>query len=130
MTALYEAQQAVGPTLITRKHKKRLVEISMNLLPGHTTGEIMGKISEIQKEFKNIPESVTFAFGGNAPYAAGYDHGICRCNSDGDYSDVHYCLLRCGISFAQPFIILTKQFLMGAIWRGAFPCFYKTKPGP
>jgi HAE1 family hydrophobic/amphiphilic exporter-1 len=113
MTALYEAQQAVGPTLITRKHKKRLVEISMNLLPGHTTGEIMGKISEIQKEFKNIPESVTFAFGGNAnmqqdmitEFVAAILMAII----------LTYILLVALLeSFAQPFIILTT-IPMGAI---------------
>lgn len=113
MTALYEAENSVGPTLITRKYKKRLVEISMNLLPGHTTGEIMGKISEIQKDFKDIPEGVTFAFGGDASmqndmvteFIAAIIMAIL----------LTYILLVALLeSFAQPLIILTT-IPMGAI---------------
>jgi HAE1 family hydrophobic/amphiphilic exporter-1 len=86
----------------------------MNLLPGHTTGEIMGKIGKLTAEMKDqVPEGITFGFGGNA-------------DMQNDMVDefktailmaiiLTYILLIALLeSFAQPFIIMTT-IPMGAI---------------
>ncbi|MFA6835692.1 MAG: efflux RND transporter permease subunit [Fibrobacteraceae bacterium] len=113
MTALFNVQNTQAPTQITRKHKKRLVEVSMNLTPGHTTGEIMGKIKEAYPKWEGVPEGVSFSFGGTA-------------NMQDDMVNefvtaiimailLTYILLVALLeSFAQPFVILTT-IPMGAI---------------
>ncbi|MDY6386534.1 MAG: efflux RND transporter permease subunit [Fibrobacter sp.] len=107
-------EDGAGPTRIDRKRKMRRVDVSMNLLPGHTTGEIMGKIGKLTAEMKDqVPEGISFGFGGNA-------------DMQNDMVDefktailmaiiLTYILLIALLeSFAQPFIIMTT-IPMGAI---------------
>ena len=64
---LFDIVDGAAPTQLDRKRKRSHVDVSMNLLPGHTSGEIMGKITEITNAMKNdVPEGITFSFGGNA----------------------------------------------------------------
>ena len=64
---LFDIVDGAAPTQLDRKRKRNHVDVSMNLLPGHTSGEIMGKITEITNAMKNdVPEGTTFSFGGNA----------------------------------------------------------------
>ena len=64
---LFYIEDGAGPTRIDRKRKMRRVDVSMNLLPGHTTGEIMGKIGKLTAEMKDdVPDGITFGFGGDA----------------------------------------------------------------
>ena len=111
---LFYIEDGAGPTRIDRKRKMRRVDVSMNLLPGHTTGEIMGKIGKLTAEMKdNVPEGISFGFGGNA-------------DMQNDMVDefktailmaiiLTYILLIALLeSFAQPFIIMTT-IPMGAI---------------
>ena len=64
---LFFIEDGAGPTRIDRKRKMRRVDVSMNLLPGHTTGEIMGKVGALAAEMKDqVPEGISFGFGGNA----------------------------------------------------------------
>ncbi|MDR1760138.1 MAG: efflux RND transporter permease subunit [Fibrobacter sp.] len=111
--ALYDVETRLGPTMLTRKYKKRLVEVSMNLLPGYTTGGIMGEIGKIIPSFENVPPGVEFAFGGNADmqqdmiteFIAAIIMAIL----------LTYILMVALLeSFSQPFIILTT-IPMGAI---------------
>ena len=111
---LFYIEDGAGPTRIDRKRKMRRVDVSMNLLPGHTTGEIMGKIGKLTAEMKDqVPDGITFGFGGNA-------------DMQNDMVDefktailmaiiLTYILLIALLeSFAQPFIIMTT-IPMGAI---------------
>ena len=111
---LFYIEDGAGPTRIDRKRKMRRVDVSMNLLPGHTTGEIMGKIGKLTAEMKDqVPEGISFGFGGNA-------------DMQNDMVDefktailmaiiLTYILLIALLeSFAQPFIIMTT-IPMGAI---------------
>ncbi|WP_405333826.1 efflux RND transporter permease subunit [Fibrobacter sp.] len=111
---LFYIEDGAGPTRIDRKRKMRRVDVSMNLLPGHTTGEIMGKIGTLTAEMKDqVPEGISFGFGGNA-------------DMQNDMVDefktailmaiiLTYILLIALLeSFAQPFIIMTT-IPMGAI---------------
>ncbi|MBR4915980.1 MAG: efflux RND transporter permease subunit [Fibrobacter sp.] len=64
---LFDIVDGAAPTQLDRKRKRNHVDVSMNLLPGHTSGEIMAKITEITNEMqKDVPEGTTFSFGGNA----------------------------------------------------------------
>lgn len=111
---LFHIEDGAGPTRIDRKRKMRRVDVSMNLLPGHTTGEIMGKVGALAAEMKDqVPEGISFGFGGNA-------------DMQNDMVDefktailmaiiLTYILLIALLeSFAQPFIIMTT-IPMGAI---------------
>jgi hypothetical protein len=56
---LFYIEDGAGPTRIDRKRKMRRVDVSMNLLPGHTTGEIMGKIGKLTAEMKDqVPDKI------------------------------------------------------------------------
>ena len=111
---LFFIEDGAGPTRIDRKRKMRRVDVSMNLLPGHTTGEIMGKVGALAAEMKDqVPEGISFGFGGNA-------------DMQNDMVDefktailmaiiLTYILLIALLeSFAQPFVIMTT-IPMGAI---------------
>ncbi len=111
---LFFIEDGAGPTRIDRKRKMRRVDVSMNLLPGHTTGEIMGKVGALAAEMKDqVPDGISFGFGGNA-------------DMQNDMVDefktailmaiiLTYILLIALLeSFAQPFIIMTT-IPMGAI---------------
>ena len=64
---LFYIEDGAGPTRIDRKRKRTRVDVSMNLLPGHTTGEIMGKVGALAESMKSeLPEGVTFSFGAQA----------------------------------------------------------------
>src|SRR5574344_13843 len=113
VTALFNVKNDLAPTMIERKHKRRLVEISMNLTQGHTTGEIMNKIKEAYPKWEGIPEGTTFDFGGTASmqndmvseFVAAIIMAVL----------LTYILLVALLeSFAQPFVILTT-IPMGAI---------------
>lgn len=111
---LFFIEDGAGPTRIDRKRKRTRVDVSMNLLPGHTTGEIMGKVGALAAEMKDqVPEGISFGFGGNA-------------DMQNDMVDefktailmaiiLTYILLIALLeSFAQPLIIMTT-IPMGAI---------------
>lgn len=64
---LFYIEDGAGPTRIDRKRKRTRVDVSMNLLPGHTTGEIMGKVGALAESMKSeLPEGITFSFGAEA----------------------------------------------------------------
>lgn len=64
---LFYIEDGAGPTRIDRKRKRTRVDVSMNLLPGHTTGEIMGKVGALAESMKSeLPEGITFSFGAQA----------------------------------------------------------------
>jgi HAE1 family hydrophobic/amphiphilic exporter-1 len=111
---LFFIEDGAGPTRIDRKRKRTRVDVSMNLLPGHTTGEIMGKVGKLAADMKDeVPEGISFGFGGNA-------------DMQNDMVDefktailmaiiLTYILLVALLeSFAQPFVIMTT-IPMGAI---------------
>ncbi|MCF0216003.1 MAG: efflux RND transporter permease subunit [Fibrobacteraceae bacterium] len=111
---LFEIEDGAGPTRIDRKRKRTRVDVSMNLIPGHTTGEIMGKLTELTKEMKDeLPEGVSYGFGGNADmqndmveeFIAAILMAILL---------TYILLIALLESFAQPFIIMTT-IPMGAI---------------
>lgn len=112
-STLFDIEDGAGPTQINRKNKRRLINLSMNLLPGHTTGEIMGKITEMTAQMDNIPEGIEFSFGGSAQmqgdmvkeFVAAIIMAVL----------LTYILLVALLeSFIQPFIIMTT-IPMGAI---------------
>ena len=113
MSTLFYVENTQAPTQITRKHKKRLVEVSMNLLPGYTSGQIMGDIMKATKTWDGIPEGVEFSFGGTADMqndmVSEFVVAIIMAIL------LTYILLVALLeSFAQPFVILTT-IPMGAI---------------
>ena len=66
-STLFDIVDGAGPTKIERKRKRNHVDVYMNLLPGHTTGEIMDSIKVITDSMKDeVPDGITFSFGGNA----------------------------------------------------------------
>ncbi len=111
---LFYIEDGAGPTRIDRKRKRTRVDVSMNLLPGHTTGEIMGKIGKLTAEMKNdVPDGISFGFGGNADMqndmVAEFKTAILMAII------LTYILLVALLeSFAQPFVIMTT-IPMGAI---------------
>lgn len=113
MSTLFNVENTQAPTKITRKYKKRLVEVSMNLLPGYTSGQIMGDIMKATKTWEDIPEGVEFSFGGTADMqndmVSEFVVAIIMAIL------LTYILLVALLeSFAQPFVILTT-IPMGAI---------------
>lgn len=113
MTALFDTENTQSPTTIMRKHKKRMVQVSMNLLPGYTSGLIMSQITEASKTWEGVPEDIEFTFGGTADmqndmvneFAVAIVMAIL----------LTYILLVALLeSFAQPFVILTT-IPMGAL---------------
>ena len=111
---LFFIEDGAGPTRIDRKRKRTRVDVSMNLLPGHTTGEIMGKIGKLTAAMTSeVPEGISFGFGGNADMqndmVAEFKTAILMAII------LTYILLIALLeSFAQPFIIMTT-IPMGAI---------------
>ena len=111
---LFHIEDGAGPTRIDRKRKRTRVDVSMNLLPGQTTGGIMNKVGALAESMKDeLPEGITFSFGGQA-------------DMQNDMVDefkvaivmailLTYILLIALLeSFAQPFIIM-MTIPMGAI---------------
>lgn len=111
---LFYVEDGAGPTRIDRKRKLSRIDISMNLLPGHTTGEIMGKLGKLTSEMENeIPEGVSFGFGGNADMQNDMVQEFITAIIMAIL--LTYILLVALLeSFAQPFIIMTT-IPMGAI---------------
>ena len=111
---LFFIEDGAGPTRIDRKRKRTRVDVSMNLLPGHTTGEIMGKVGKLAESMKDeVPEGISFGFGGNADMqndmVAEFKTAILMAII------LTYILLIALLeSFAQPFVIMTT-IPMGAI---------------
>ncbi len=115
-STLFEVEDGAGPTKIERKRKMTRIDVSMNLLPGHTTGEIMGKVGKLAADMQaagELPEGVSTTFGGNADmqndmvkeFIAAILMAVL----------LTYILLVALLeSFAQPFIIMTT-IPMGAI---------------
>ena len=111
---LFYVEDGAGPTRIDRKRKMSRIDISMNLLPGHTTGEIMGKIGKLTAEMKDeVPEGISFGFGGNADMQNDMVQEFMTAIVMAII--LTYILLVALLeSFAQPFIIMTT-IPMGAI---------------
>ena len=111
---LFYIEDGAGPTRIDRKRKMRRVDVSMNLLPGHTTGEIMGKLRELTNGMKDeIPEGISFGFGGQADMQNDMQKEFMTAIVMAII--LTYILLIALLeSFAQPFIIMTT-IPMGAI---------------
>lgn len=111
---LFFVEDGAGPTRIDRKRKLSRIDISMNLLPGHTTGEIMGKLGKLTAEMKDeVPEGVSFGFGGNADMQNDMVQEFITAIIMAII--LTYILLVALLeSFAQPFIIMTT-IPMGAI---------------
>ena len=111
---LFYVEDGAGPTRIDRKRKLSRIDISMNLLPGHTTGEIMGKLGKLTSEMEDeIPEGVSFGFGGNADMQNDMVQEFITAIIMAIL--LTYILLVALLeSFAQPFIIMTT-IPMGAI---------------
>ena len=111
---LFFIEDGAGPTRIDRKRKRTRVDVSMNLLPGHTTGEIMGKVGKLAESMKDeVPEGITFSFGAQADMqndmVAEFKVAIIMAIL------LTYILLIALLeSFMQPFIIMTT-IPMGAI---------------
>jgi len=111
---LFYIEDGAGPTRIDRKRKRTRVDVSMNLLPGHTTGEIMGKVGALAESMKSeLPEGITFSFGAQADMqndmVAEFKVAIIMAIL------LTYILLIALLeSFAQPFIIM-MTIPMGAI---------------
>ena len=113
ITTLFNVENTQAPTQIQRKHKQRLVEVTLNLLPGYTSGQIMGQITKESKTWEGIPEGVTVGFGGNADMqnemVQEFSVAIIMAIL------LTYILLVALLeSFAQPFVILTT-IPMGAL---------------
>ncbi len=111
---LFYIEDGAGPTRIDRKRKRTRVDVSMNLLPGHTTGEVMGKVGALAESMKGeLPEGISFSFGAQADMqndmVAEFKTAILMAII------LTYILLIALLeSFAQPFIIMTT-IPMGAI---------------
>lgn len=113
MTTLFDTENSQAPTQIMRQYKKRQVEISMNLLPGYTSGQIMSEVMKASKDWEGIPQDIEFSFGGNADMqndmVQEFTVAIIMAIL------LTYILLVALLeSFAQPFVILTT-IPMGAI---------------
>ncbi len=113
---LFDIEDGAAPTKIERKRKRNRIDVSMNLLPGHTTGEIMGKLGQMTAEMQQkgeLPDGVSCGFGGNADmqnemvqeFIAAIVMAILL---------TYILLIALLESFAQPFIIMTT-IPMGAI---------------
>ena len=111
---LFYIEDGAGPTRIDRKRKMRRIDISMNLIPGHTTGEIMGKLGALTAGMKDeLPEGISFGFGGNADMQNDMQKEFMTAIVMAIL--LTYILLIALLeSFAQPIIIMTT-IPMGAI---------------
>lgn len=112
MSALFNVENSQAATQILRKRKMRMIEISMNLQPGFTTGQVMSQITADSKNW-GLPEGVELGFGGNADMqddmVQEFSVAIVMAIL------LTYILLVALLeSFAQPFVILTT-IPMGAI---------------
>ncbi len=110
---LFDTKTVQAPTQMLRKRKKQLVEVSANLLPGYTSGQIMGQIGKESAEWEGIPDGVVVGFGGNADM----QNDMMREFSVAIVMAIllTYILLVALLeSFAQPFVILTT-IPMGAL---------------
>ncbi len=111
---LFFIEDGAGPTRIDRKRKRTRVDVSMNLLPGHTTGEVMNKVGALAESMKDeLPEGISFSFGAQADMqndmVAEFKVAIIMAIL------LTYILLIALLeSFMQPFIIMTT-IPMGAI---------------
>jgi HAE1 family hydrophobic/amphiphilic exporter-1 len=111
---LFFIEDGAGPTRIDRKRKRTRVDVSMNLLPGHTTGEVMSKVGALAESMKDeLPEGISFSFGAQADMqndmVAEFKVAIIMAIL------LTYILLIALLeSFMQPFIIMTT-IPMGAI---------------
>ena len=111
---LFYIEDGAGPTRIDRKRKMTRVDVSMNLLPGHTTGEIMGKLNKLTASMKDeLPEGISFSFGAQADMQEDMVNEFKTAIIMAIL--LTYILLVALLeSFAQPFIIMTT-IPMGAI---------------
>lgn len=113
ITALLDPQSSMAPTRLLRKNKNYVIQLSMNLLPGFTSGQVMAQITKESQSYEGIPEGVSFGFGGNADmqkemvdeFVVAILMAILL---------VYILLVALLESFAQPFIIMTT-IPMGAI---------------
>ncbi len=113
MSVLFNIENTQAPTQIMRKYKKRVIEVSMNLMPGYTSGQIMSELGKVSKTWEGIPDGVEFSFGGNADMqnemVSEFSVAIVMAIL------LTYILLVALLeSFAQPFVIMTT-IPMGAI---------------
>ena len=114
---LFYIEDGAGPTRIDRKRKRPRIDLSMNLLPGHTTGEIMGELAALSAKMINeehaVPEGITTRFGGNADMQNDMVEEFAAAGIMAVL--LTYILLVALLeSFAQPFIIMLT-IPMGAI---------------
>ena len=111
---LFKVEDGAGPTRIDRKRKMTRVDVSMNLLPGHTTGEVMGNLGKLTASMKDeLPEGVSFSFGAQADMQEDMVNEFKTAIIMAIL--LTYILLVALLeSFAQPFIIMTT-IPMGAI---------------
>lgn len=113
ITALFEAESFMAPTKLLRKSKNYVIQISMNLLPGFTSGQIMSEVTKVTQAIENVPEGVTFGFGGNADMQKEMVEEFIVAILMAILL-VYILLVALLESFAQPFIIMTT-IPMGAI---------------
>ena len=111
---LFYVEDGAGPTRIDRKRKMTRVDVSMNLLPGHTTGEVMGNLNKLTASMKDeLPEGISFSFGAQADMQEDMVNEFKTAIIMAIL--LTYILLVALLeSFAQPFIIMTT-IPMGAI---------------
>ena len=111
---LFYIEDGAGPTRIDRKRKMTRVDVSMNLLPGHTTGEVMGNLNKLTASMKDeLPEGISFSFGAQADMQEDMVNEFKTAIIMAIL--LTYILLVALLeSFAQPFIIMTT-IPMGAI---------------
>ncbi|MBR2198954.1 MAG: efflux RND transporter permease subunit [Fibrobacter sp.] len=111
---LFFIEDGAGPTRIDRKRKMTRVDVSMNLLPGHTTGEVMGNLGKLTASMKDeLPEGISFSFGAQADMQEDMVNEFKTAIIMAIL--LTYILLVALLeSFAQPFIIMTT-IPMGAI---------------
>ena len=111
---LFYIEDGAGPTRIDRKRKMTRVDVSMNLLPGHTTGEVMGNLNKLTASMKDeLPEGISFSFGAQADMQEDMVNEF-KTAIIMAILLTYILLIALLESFAQPFIIMTT-IPMGAI---------------
>ena len=111
---LFFIEDGAGPTRIDRKRKMTRVDVSMNLLPGHTTGEVMGNLNKLTASMKGeLPEGISFSFGAQADMQEDMVNEF-KTAIIMAILLTYILLIALLESFAQPFIIMTT-IPMGAI---------------
>ena len=111
---LFYIEDGAGPTRIDRKRKMTRVDVSMNLLPGHTTGEVMGNLNKLTASMKGeLPEGISFSFGAQADMQEDMVNEF-KTAIIMAILLTYILLIALLESFAQPFIIMTT-IPMGAI---------------